>query len=101
MKTDIRTIGDIRILDMSGKITLGPETGTLRQNIQDILNCGGKKILLNLGAVHYIDSCGVGELVSAYTKIANIGGHEDVIFPDSKTVNRCLAMILSHITLKG
>ena len=64
---------------MSVKITLGPETGTLRQNIQDILNCGGKKILLNLGAVHYIDSCGVGELVSAYTKIANNGGQFKIL----------------------
>jgi len=79
MKTDIRTVGDIRIIDWSGKITLGDETAALRQNIQDIVRGGGKKIILNLGDVHFIDSCGVGELVSTHASVTSNGGQFKIL----------------------
>jgi anti-sigma B factor antagonist len=74
MKIEKRTVGDITILDCSGKITLGEGTMTVRNTVRDILKNNGKKIILNLGDVNYIDSSGIGELVSSYTTVANSGG---------------------------
>ena len=69
-----RTVEDIKILDCSGKIVLGQGTMTIRNMVRDILAAGGKKIILNLANVSYIDSSGIGELVSTYTTVANAGG---------------------------
>jgi anti-sigma B factor antagonist len=74
MKIETRTVGDIRILDCSGKITLGEGTMAIRNNVRDILNRDVKKIILNLSDVNYIDSSGIGELVSTYTTVTNNGG---------------------------
>jgi len=74
MKIETRTVGDIRILDCSGKITLGEGTMTVRNTVRDILKNNGKKIILNLSDVNYIDSSGIGELVSTYTTVTNNGG---------------------------
>jgi anti-sigma B factor antagonist len=74
MKIDIRTIGDIRILDCSGKITLGEGTMFIRNTVREALQSGAKKIILNLGDINYIDSAGVGELVSTFTTTVNAGG---------------------------
>ena len=74
MKTEIRNISDVRIIDCSGKITLGEGTMTVRNTVRDILGSGGKKIILNLADVKYIDSSGIGELVSAYSRVTSDGG---------------------------
>jgi len=74
MKIDSRTVGDIHVLDCFGKLTLGDDTQVIRSNISGILKAGGKKIVLNLAEVPYIDSSGIGELVSAQTTVANRGG---------------------------
>jgi anti-sigma B factor antagonist len=74
MKLEKRTIGDIQILDCSGKITLGEGTMAVRNAVRDILKDNGKKIILNLADVSYIDSSGIGELVSTYTTVTNSGG---------------------------
>ncbi len=74
MKIETRTIGDVNILDCSGKITLGEGTMTVRNTVRDILKGNGKKIVLNLADVNYIDSSGIGELVSTYTTVTNNGG---------------------------
>jgi anti-sigma B factor antagonist len=74
MKIETRTVGDIKILDCSGKITLGEGTMTVRNTVRDVLKNGGKKIILNLADVNYIDSSGIGELVSTYTTVTNQGG---------------------------
>lgn len=66
-----RRVGDVEILDLSGKITLGENTGILRDEIRSLLAQGQKNILLNMGAVTYVDSAGLGELVGAYTTAAN------------------------------
>jgi anti-sigma B factor antagonist len=75
MKIETRTVGDVRILDCSGKITLGEGTMAVRNTVLDILKGDGKKIILNLADVNYIDSSGIGELVSTYTTVTNNGGH--------------------------
>jgi anti-sigma B factor antagonist len=74
MKIETRTIGDIQILDCSGKITLGEGTMTVRNAVRDILKDNGRKIILNLADVNYIDSSGIGELVSTYTTVTSSGG---------------------------
>ncbi len=74
MKIEIRTIGDARILDCSGKITLGEGTMVIRNTVRDMVQGGVKKIVLNLADVSYIDSSGIGELVSTYTTVVNSGG---------------------------
>ena len=74
MKMEMRTVGDVRVLDCSGKITLGEGTMSIRNTVRDMVQAGAKKIILNLGDVNYIDSSGVGELVSTYTTVVNNGG---------------------------
>ena len=64
-----RQAGDITILDMDGKVTIGEGSVALRTAIRRLLEEGKKKILLNLGGVGYIDSSGIGELVSSFTAI--------------------------------
>ena len=69
-----REVRDIAIVDFSGKITLGEGSAVLRNTIRDLLGAGHRKILLNLADVDYIDSSGIGELVSAYTAVRNVSG---------------------------
>jgi anti-sigma B factor antagonist len=73
MEIHTRTVGDVHVLDISGKITLGDATKTMRHTISDLLENGGKKIILNLTDVNYIDSSGIGELVRTHTTVARDG----------------------------
>jgi anti-sigma B factor antagonist len=74
MKANNRQVGGVTVVDMSGRITLGEGSVVLREAVKDLLAKGQKKILLNLGDVTYIDSSGIGELVSAFTSVRNQGG---------------------------
>jgi anti-sigma B factor antagonist len=74
LKSSTRSVDGITILDLSGRITLGEGSVVLRDTIREILGKGEKKILLNLGDVTYIDSSGIGELVSAFTAVRKEGG---------------------------
>jgi anti-sigma B factor antagonist len=69
-----RQAGDITVLDMDGRITIGEGSVALRSAIRRLLEEGKKNILLNLAGVGYIDSSGIGELVSSYTAIKNSEG---------------------------
>jgi anti-sigma B factor antagonist len=74
MKASTRQVDGVTIVDLSGRITLGEGSVVLRDAVKDLLGKGQKKILLNLGDVSYIDSSGIGELVSAFTSVRNQGG---------------------------
>ena len=74
MKASTRQVDGVTIIDLSGRITLGEGSVVLRDTIRNSIGQGTKKILLNLGDVTYIDSSGIGELVSAYTSVRNQGG---------------------------
>jgi anti-sigma B factor antagonist len=74
MKTTIRAIGEVRVVDVSGKIELGEESAALRELIIKQLAEGHRKIILNLAEVKYIDSSGLGVLVSAFTSTRKLGG---------------------------
>ena len=69
-----REAGDVAVVDFSGKITLGEGSAVLRKTVRDLLERGHRKILLNLADVDYIDSSGIGELVSAYTSVRSASG---------------------------
>src|SRR5436309_15874195 len=74
MKATSRQVGGVTIVDLSGRITLGEGSVVLRDTIRDLVSKGKNKILLNLADVTYIDSSGIGELVSAFTTVRNQGG---------------------------
>ena len=74
MKFKTRQVDGVTIMDLSGRITLGEGSVTIRDAVRDALAKGSKNIVLNLADVSYIDSSGLGELVSAYTSVKNSGG---------------------------
>ena len=74
LKTKTRHVDGITVVDVSGRITLGEETQLLRETVQSLLGRGQKEILLNLAEVSFIDSAGLGELVSAFTSVRNRDG---------------------------
>jgi anti-sigma B factor antagonist len=74
LKTKTRHVDSITVVDVSGRITLGEETKLLRETVQHLLGGGEKEILLNLAEVSFIDSAGLGELVSCFTSVRNRGG---------------------------
>ncbi len=69
-----RQVGDVAVMDAAGRITLGEGASSFRDTIRDIVNKGNKKLLLNLSDVSYIDSSGIGEMVSGFTTVTNNGG---------------------------
>ncbi len=69
-----RQAGDVTILDLNGKVTIGEGSVALRSAIRRVLGEGKTKLLLNLGSVGYIDSSGIGELVSSFTAVKKEGG---------------------------
>ncbi len=74
VKLNSRKVGDVTVVDVSGKITLGEGSSALRDILRDLTAQGARKVLLNLSEVSYIDSSGIGELVSGFTSVANAGG---------------------------
>jgi anti-sigma B factor antagonist len=74
MQIDERTVGDVVVLDLKGKITLGEGDELLKDKVNSLVNQGHKKIILNLADVPYIDSAGLGEVVRTYTTVSRQGG---------------------------
>ncbi|MBM3808174.1 MAG: STAS domain-containing protein [Acidimicrobiia bacterium] len=69
-----RAVNDVTVLDLKGKMTLGEGDELLKDKINSLLAAGKKKLLLNLEAVPYIDSAGLGEVVRTYTTVSRSGG---------------------------
>jgi anti-sigma B factor antagonist len=74
MKATTRQVNSVTVVDLGGRITLGEGCSQLRDLIRDLIAKGHKKILLNLAEVTYIDSSGIGELVSGFTAVSNHDG---------------------------
>ena len=74
VKMTTRQVGDVTIIDVSGRVTLGEGSSLIRETLRDLTARGIKKILLNLSDVSYIDSTGIGELVAGFTSATNAGG---------------------------
>ena len=74
VKISTRQVGDVTVIDASGRITLGEGASNFRDTVRELAAKGNKKLLLNLGDVSYIDSSGIGEMVSSFTTVTNGGG---------------------------
>jgi anti-sigma B factor antagonist len=74
MHIEERAVGDVMILDLKGKVTLGEGDELLKDKVNSLVNQGQKKIVLNLAEVPYIDSAGLGEIVRTYTTVSRQGG---------------------------
>jgi len=74
VKLSTRQVGDVTVVDVAGRITLGEGSSALRDTLRELVSKNHKKVLLNLGEVSYIDSSGIGELVSGFTTVTNQGG---------------------------
>jgi anti-sigma B factor antagonist len=74
MQIEERTVGDVTLLDVKGRITLGDGDELLKDKVNSIVNQGHKKLVLNLADVPYIDSAGLGEIVRTYTTVSRQGG---------------------------
>jgi anti-sigma B factor antagonist len=74
VKLTTRQVGDVTVVDAAGRITLGEGASMFRDKIRDLATGGNKKLLLNLAEISYIDSSGIGELVSGFTTVTNQGG---------------------------
>jgi anti-sigma B factor antagonist len=80
----VRYSGNVAILDLAGRIVLGEGSGILRTAIRDLIEIGESRILLNLRGVTYMDSSGLGEMVSAYTSVRKSGGEVRLLSPSEK-----------------
>ena len=74
MQIDERTIGDVVVLDIKGRVQLVEGDEMLKDKVNSLLNQGRKKIVLNLAEVPYIDSAGLGEVVRTFTTVSRQGG---------------------------
>jgi anti-sigma B factor antagonist len=74
MEIDERAIGDVVVLDLKGRITLGEGDELLKDKVNSLVNQGHRKVILNLAQVPYIDSAGLGEIVRTYTTVSRQGG---------------------------
>lgn len=84
MKINSRDLDGITVLDLTGPLVLGDGTVELREQIRGLLGKGRKMILLNLRAVPYIDSCGIGELVTSFTSVRRQGGELKLVSLEPK-----------------
>ena len=84
LATSTRQVRDVTVVDIEGRIVLGEESARLRELVNELLKSGHKKILFNLADVQYIDSSGLGSLVSAFTSVRRQGGELKLLNLTSK-----------------
>jgi anti-sigma B factor antagonist len=95
LKTSTRQLEGVTILDLSGRITLGEASVVVRDVINNLMSNGNKKILLNLAEVNYIDSSGIGVLVSSFTSVRSHGGELKLV-NTSKRIRDLLQITKLH-----
>jgi anti-sigma B factor antagonist len=84
MKATIRKLGKVSVLDITGKITIGEGDVLLREKVNELLEAGENRILLNLEKVKYMDSAGIGELVACYKRAKEKAGTVKLLNPSGK-----------------
>src|SRR5690242_7758588 len=87
VKVKVRHEGDVAIVDLAGRITLGEGSGLVRNTIKELVAAGSRKVLLNLHDVTYLDSAGLGELVGSYATITNLGGQIKLLHAQGKVTD--------------
>jgi anti-sigma B factor antagonist len=103
MQIEERVVGDVTILDLKGKMTLGEGDELLKDKINSLVSQGHKKLLLNLEGVPYIDSAGLGEVVRAYTTVSRQGGKLKLLnltkrIEDLLTITKLITVFEVHDT---
>lgn len=83
-KSVTRHAGQVAIVDLSGRVTVGEGAGMLRNTIKELADAGHKNVLLNLKDLTYIDSAGLGEMVGACTSVRNLGGDMKLLNPQAR-----------------
>ena len=84
MKVNVRSEGDVSVVDLSGKITIGEGDVVLRETVETLLKEGRSRIVLNLARISYMDSAGIGELVACYKRSREKGGQLKLLNPSGK-----------------
>ena len=84
MKTKVRNVGNVAVVDLTGKITIGEGDVVLREEVNKLLETDTKSILLNLNGVTYMDSAGIGELVACYKRAAETGAKLKLLNPSGR-----------------
>ncbi len=84
MKVNVRSEGDVSVVDLSGKITIGEGDVVLRETVETLLKEGRSNIVLNLARISYMDSAGIGELVACYKRSREKGGQLKLLNPSGK-----------------
>jgi len=87
MKARVRQVGQVAIVDIEGKITIGEGDMVLRDRVVDLLDKGSHQIVLNLEKVTYMDSAGIGELVACYKRAKEKGGNVKLLNPSGKVLD--------------
>jgi len=87
MTPDVRTVGDVSIIDMKGKVTLGSGDIEMRETVHHLLDDGKKHFLINLDRVTFMDSAGVGELVACHKRVVEHGGVIKILRPNEKLLD--------------
>ena len=96
MKVKTRESGNVRILDLQGKLVLGEPVGALEETVKGLLADGHNRLVINLKGVDYVDSAGIGELVAAKKRAVEKKGDVKLLMP-SKTVYNVLSMLSLHL----
>jgi anti-sigma B factor antagonist len=84
MKVTVRTIGNVSVVDLVGRITIGQGDVIMRDEVQSLLDSGQRQLLLNLEKVSYMDSAGIGELVACYKRAREKDGTVKLLNPSGK-----------------
>ena len=84
MKASLRQMGNVSVVDLSGKITIGEGDVVLKDKVHELLDAGKSQILLNLEKINYMDSAGIGELVACYKRAREKGGTVRLLKPSGK-----------------
>jgi len=84
LKLNARQVGDVTVIDVSGRITRGEESNAIREAVRHLTAGGTRKVLLNLEDVSFIDSAGIGEMVAGFTSLARAGGTMKLLNPTAR-----------------
>ena len=87
MKARVRQVGQVAVVDIEGKITIGEGDMVLRDRVVELLDKGSHHIVLNLEKVTYMDSAGIGELVACYKRAKEKGGTVKLLNPSGKVLD--------------
>lgn len=87
MKLSSRKAGDVTILDIEGQILFGEGDGKIRQAVEALIQSGQRKVLLNLAAVPYVDSAGLGEMIRCFTAMRRSQGTLKLLAPNQRLID--------------